>query len=406
VPVGELLDAIDATVRSESGPAREAVVVRHPLQPFDPRNFTAGELIARAPWSYDQTAADGARALCDERQQPEPFLRKPLAAHQSSVLELDEVIRFAERPVRGFLHQRLGISVSEVSDELDEALTLELDNLEQWAVGQRLLEGRLRGLDAEACLAAERARGTLPPGELADPIIARVQPVVEEVAAQATQHLGSAPAASVGVLVALEDRRTLSGTVAGLRGATVGAATYSRVNPRQRIAMWVRLLALTAAHPECAYETVLVGRVRSGGGHGAVTIARLAPLAADEAQRALIAHEQLAKLIDIYDRGMREPLPLPGLTAAAYAEAVHKGRNPEPAARKAFESTYKYDKEDQEPEHRRAFEDVVTLSELLDKAPRADEQGEGWFDAEPSRLARYALRLWTPILAHEVLLDT
>jgi exodeoxyribonuclease V gamma subunit len=149
-----------------------------------------------------------------------------------------------------------------------------------------------------------------------------------------------------------------------------------------------------------------VGRLRSGAGHGTATIARLAPLAADETQRALIAHEQLAKLIDIYDRGMREPLPLPGLTAAAYAEAVHKGRNPEPAARKAFESTYKYDKEDQEPEHSRAFEDVVTLSELLDRAPRADEQGEGWFDAEPSRLARYALRLWTPILAHEVLLDT
>jgi exodeoxyribonuclease V gamma subunit len=151
---------------------------------------------------------------------------------------------------------------------------------------------------------------------------------------------------------------------------------------------------------------VLVGRLRSGAGHGTATIARLAPLAADEAQRALIAREQLAKLIDIYDRGMREPLPLPGLTAAAYAEAVHEGRSPEPAARKAWESTYRYDKEDQEPEHTRAFGGVMTLAELLEEGPRADEQGEGWFDAEPSRLVRYALRLWSPILAHEVLLDT
>jgi exodeoxyribonuclease V gamma subunit len=35
VPVGELLDVVDATVRTETASAREQVVVRHPLQPFD-----------------------------------------------------------------------------------------------------------------------------------------------------------------------------------------------------------------------------------------------------------------------------------------------------------------------------------------------------------------------------------
>ena len=49
VPVGELLDASTRTVRCRAtAPAREQVVVRHPLQPFDPRNFTAGELVAGA----------------------------------------------------------------------------------------------------------------------------------------------------------------------------------------------------------------------------------------------------------------------------------------------------------------------------------------------------------------------
>ena len=49
VPVGELLDTIDATVRCEDGRrAREHVVVRHPLQPFDPRNFVAGRIAASA----------------------------------------------------------------------------------------------------------------------------------------------------------------------------------------------------------------------------------------------------------------------------------------------------------------------------------------------------------------------
>ena len=64
VPVGELLDVIDATVRTEDGtPARERVIVRHPLQPFDPRNFIRGRLVGDEPWSFDPVTLEGARAL-------------------------------------------------------------------------------------------------------------------------------------------------------------------------------------------------------------------------------------------------------------------------------------------------------------------------------------------------------
>jgi exodeoxyribonuclease V gamma subunit len=405
VPVGELLDAVEASVRTESGSARDAIVVRHPLQPFDPRNFAAAELAGSGPWSYDRTAADGARALCAQREQPDPFLPEPLSGQKTPVLELEDLVRFVERPVRAFLRGRLGISVSEAADEPDDALPIELDNLGEWGVGQRMLEGRLRGADGEACLAAERARGTLPPGELADPIIARVEPTVEAIAAQAQQLLGEESAASLGARVALDDGRVLSGTVPGVRGAAICAVTYSRVSPRQRLAMWVRLLALTAAHPDGAYETVLIGRAKGGGGGATVTVARLPALAADERGRAASAREQLARLVDIYDRGMREPLPLPCLAAAAYAQAVHTDRNPHTAASRAWTSTYRYAKEDREPEHARAFGAVLTWEELYAMPPRADEQGEGWHDDDPSRLGRYALRLWSPILGRELLSD-
>ena len=45
VPIGELLDVVDRTVRSDEGRARDKVETRHPLQPFDPKNFTPGELM-------------------------------------------------------------------------------------------------------------------------------------------------------------------------------------------------------------------------------------------------------------------------------------------------------------------------------------------------------------------------
>ncbi|EUA43830.1 exodeoxyribonuclease V, gamma subunit [Mycobacterium xenopi 4042] len=42
VPLAELLDALDQTTQA---PVREHVVTKHPLQPFDRRNVTPGELV-------------------------------------------------------------------------------------------------------------------------------------------------------------------------------------------------------------------------------------------------------------------------------------------------------------------------------------------------------------------------
>src|SRR4051812_39814069 len=54
VPVGELLDLIAEP---------ERVVVRHPLQPFDPRNFAPAD-----PWGFDRVTLGGARALAGPRR--------------------------------------------------------------------------------------------------------------------------------------------------------------------------------------------------------------------------------------------------------------------------------------------------------------------------------------------------
>ncbi len=63
VPIGELLDIVEQTVSSERGAPRDQVVVRHPLQPFDPRNFVPGKLVPDRPWSFDPQALAGAQAL-------------------------------------------------------------------------------------------------------------------------------------------------------------------------------------------------------------------------------------------------------------------------------------------------------------------------------------------------------
>jgi exodeoxyribonuclease V gamma subunit len=404
VPVGELLDAVDRAARTEDGrPASDAILTRHPLQPFDPRNFTPGHLTPNAPWGFDRVTLDGARALEGPRVAPAPFLEGPLPPEPTTVVELEDLVRFVERPVRAFLRQRLGISVGDFDDEIDDALPVELDNLEKWGLGQRLLDARLAGADLRTAIAAEYARGTLPPGHLAAPVVQGVKPVVEEIARRAEEVLApGARTTSVDVKVTLPDGRTLSGTVAGVCGDLLRTVTYSRVNPRHRLAVWVRWLALTAAHPERPFTAATIGRGRSGT-DARVSIARLPALADDAETRRARALDHLAAIADLHARGLREPLPLACLTSAAYAETAYAGGDPIRAATRAWESSYTYDKEDRAPEHQLVFGGTLTADALLNQTPAAEEDWHA--EADNSRFGRYARRLWHPLLAHERIED-
>jgi exodeoxyribonuclease V gamma subunit len=133
-----------------------------------------------------------------------------------------------------------------------------------------------------------------------------------------------------------------------------------------------------------------------------VTVARIPPLGDDPAARSKTAGTHLAMLLDLYDRGMREPLPLACEASAAYAQAAGAGGNPEAAARGAWKSGFGYDKEDRQPEHLLVYGGEIDLSELLDQVPREDE---GWQPAQDGRFGRYAHRLWDGLLGVEVVSD-
>jgi exodeoxyribonuclease V gamma subunit len=392
VPVGELLDIIDRTVSREQGLSRDQVVIHHPLQPFDPRNFAPGKLLPAGPWSFDRQALAGAQALARPRSPDEPFLPAPLPARPDTVIELDNLVRFVENPVKAFLRDRLGISVSEFFDEVEDELPVELDALGKWGVGQRLLDGVLAGAELDAGKKAEIARGTLPPGQLALPVLEEIGAVVARLAAAANGLVGDDwdRPGSLDVNLTLGDGRTLAGTVTGVCGDKLRAISFSRVRPRDRLRAWVRLLALSAARPGRPFESLVIGRARSGAYHAEVTVARIPPVG----HEAALA--QLEVLIDLYDRGMREALPLACDASAAYAQ------DGEAAADKAWTSTFDFPKEDRQPEHLLVYGGAVPLSELLQRPPGIDE---AWYEDEPSRFGAYARRLWDGLLTREEIAD-
>jgi len=193
--------------------------------------------------------------------------------------------------------------------------------------------------------------------------------------------------------------------VTGVCGDAIRSISYSRVRPRDRLRAWVRLLALSAARPEQPFESVVIGRARADARWAGVTVARIPPLADTPDARRETALEHLAVLLDLYDRGMLEPLPLACDASAAYAMAVTSGEDGEAAARDAWETVFRYDKEDRQPEHMLVYGDAVPLVRLLEAAPRDDERGPGWYEAHTTRFGRYALRLWGGLLSIEVVSD-
>ena len=382
VPVGELLDMVERTAGRE---ARDRVVVRHPLQPFDPRNFTPGELVPSKPWSFDRVTLEGARALSGRASAAARVPARAAASRGAGPVELRDLVRFVERPVRAFLRQRLGISVGDFSDEIDDALPVELDNLEKWGVGQRLLDAQLEGAEGRTAVLAEIARGSLPPGQLGKPVIDAIWPVVEEIAGQA-RLLSSEPAGSVDVKLDLGGR-PLTGTVAGVRGSLLTTVTYSKVNPRHRLAAWVRLLALCATG----------GSVRGGDDRpGAVGLAsqRARDDRADRAAQPCGGARRAAGP----GRSVR---PRPARAAPARLPDLRGVRRPGGDARGEWVSD-RFDKEDKEPEHQFALDGVRSFADLREELPRDDER---WDPVELSRFGQYALRLWGGLLAREEVTD-
>ncbi|WP_240615971.1 exodeoxyribonuclease V subunit gamma [Nakamurella deserti] len=387
VPIGELLDTLDDMAVTATGePARSQVLVRHPLQPFDLRNVVPGRLGVPGPFSFDPAVLASARAAAGPREAAPAFLAQPLFDLPPTDLDLGRLIAMLHNPARGFLRQRLDVAVRFEDDEPSDALPVELDALQQWAIGERLLRDRLSGQDPDTTRQAEWRRGTLPPGPLGQRILGTVMADVDPLV-NATAGLRVGDRTSADVLVPLGTRR-LVGTVAGLYDTTVVAISYSRLGAKARLQAWIQLLALSATHPAVEWTAVTVGR-----GPGAPEQSTLGPVPAEQAR------EVLEQLVDLYDRALGAPLPLPLKTGLAYAESRFRRRSPEDAlnaARMRWVSD-KFPGEDADPAFVRIWGAAAPFADVNREPSRPDER---WM-REPSRFTELALRLWFPLLTAE-----
>ena len=80
-------------------------------------------------------------------------------------MALADLVGFFKDPVKGFF-RALDYTFPADVDGVDDAMPVEINALEEWTVGDRMLADMLRGLHPKRALNAEWCRGTLPPGQL------------------------------------------------------------------------------------------------------------------------------------------------------------------------------------------------------------------------------------------------
>ena len=414
VPVGELLDAVDAACSGTGGEtdgpsARERVVVRHPLQTVDERNFAAGALGRPGAFSFDVHAHAAAVVGRGPRAGHPPFLTEPLPPEPRTAVraapagaagrggpgvtpaaevDLADLVACLEHPVRWFLRRRLGVALTGETGDVEDRLPLEIDPLDRWQLGERLLEARLQGVDPRTALNVEWRRGQVPPKELGRAALSSAIEMVRPIAAAADQ-VRTGAASAVDVTAELPGGGVLVGTVPGVHGSTVVRATFSRLAAKHRLRAWVQLLALVAARPDVPWRAVTVGRAPVREPRAAVSVLRT-PAHAD-------AVRHLADLAEIRELATQEPLPMPVAVAAAYAHSRFAGSE-EVVALAAAEAEWR-DGFDRDDEHH-----VLVWGErsaLAGFAGAASDAERASWPQDGTRFGTLSRRVWEPLLAHE-----
>ena len=263
---------------------------------------------------------------------------------------------------------------------MDDILPVELGGLDTFRIGQDLLDARVRGSDDDAWRALERARGSLPPGVLEERLFDDVSTEIDDMlAAATTRQLQDADPDLVPVVVALPGGTRLVGTVPVTLGGErpgPGRILFTRPKEVHRLQAWLDLMALVATDPSREWRSVIVTRGRSGS--PGPTVVDLVPTASPS-DRLASAEAALEVIVDLYRRGMGEPLPL----FAEYSAAVHAGSGEEQAW-----SPFHGRGDGTRPAVRLVFGDV-DQDEIEDLAARDGDPGAG-----TGRAARLAGRLW------------
>ena len=260
VPLAELLDTLDMTT-----PEGPRVVSLSGIRCSRSTFATS----CRASWcracrsaSTRPCCGQPASASVNAREQP-PFISGPLPPAPADDVVLADLVGFFKDPVKGFF-RALEYTLPWDVDGVEDAMPVDIDALEEWTVGDRMLGDILRGMTPDDARHAEWRRGTLPPGQLGWRKATEIRDQAATAGDGGAQRYRQADAQAYDVDIDLGSGRRLTGTVSPVFGDRLVSVTYSKLDGKHLLESWIPLLALTAHDPSRDWSAVCIGRAKRG----------------------------------------------------------------------------------------------------------------------------------------------
>lgn len=319
--IGELLDAVE---RMHGEAAREALSVSHPLQPFSPRAFGAGDdPAASRRFSYrEEWRMRAARDAATPAFAPAPL---PPDETDIALPDRDALQTFFANPAKHWLRTRLGLRLPGDEHDNDAREPMGGDALMRY----HAIEALLAADDADVAdpVPALRARGRLPPGRDGVALAAEARTFADRLREARAQVLDASAATRI-----VSDGDDSAGIAFRFDDVHDGARVVlvaGRLDGKRRLRARIDHLLLASALGEDA-RTHLIGPDGKTG----------APVEAvyrgfDRAT----AIAALEELLALWREGQAAPLPFAPKSAFAYAAAWH-AKGDASAAWKAARDAY------------------------------------------------------------------
>ncbi|MGY4828646.1 exodeoxyribonuclease V subunit gamma [Sphaerotilaceae bacterium SBD11-9] len=328
VLVSELLDVLLPATADKP----EALVVRHPLQPFSPdafdessadprvRSFDAdlaqslrAGLLQGSPLSGGDSQQDNGDGDGDEAREPARlFFAQPLAdpGPQWRTVSAGQLIEFFSNPSRYLLRRRMGLELPGDEDELRDDEPFVPDFEGRSALADRLLPDLLRGIAAETARRLAEAGTEMPPGAMGqgelDAELASLQAFADTVRRESAAAVLPPLRATLDISLDGEAWR-VEEPFADLRAQGLVRWRYDDERAQDVLRAWITHLVICATAPEGVVpHTAWVARS---------AVSRYAAIPQDEARR------RLAVLLRLYREGLTHPLAFFPKTSRAYFES-------------------------------------------------------------------------------------
>jgi exodeoxyribonuclease V gamma subunit len=322
-------------------------VTKHPLQAFSTRYFGIDEPL----FSYSASALAASRASC--MSQPSKRAAEPLGEMEKldRELEIPALVKFFANPSKYFLEQRLKLRLPKSEEVVDDCEPLQVEPLHRWKLQNRLVRAGAGPND----LRLWQSEGVLPAGWFGAAEFDDMSGEVRKLFAAVGNGCADGPFPPQPTRLPIGDWH-LNSTLPELYPEGIVHLVGWEMKAKDRLKAWIHHLFLNAAEVPGPRVTRLYCVDR---------VLEFAPL---ENAGAL-----LGELLEMYERGLKEPLPFFVESSYLLAKARLDGK-PENGARTKWEAREKTD-------------------EHVDLCFRGrDPLGADW--------EKLSLRVYRPMLAH------